>query len=72
MSEPIARIGARTSSTPSGPTGFSATEAVLRFLCLLHNLIGEFQPRLEQRPIRTRATLRTTLFACGAILGVAG
>lgn len=51
---------------------FSATEAVLRFLCLLHNLIGEFQRSLGQRPIRTLATLRTTLFACGAILGAAG
>lgn len=51
---------------------FSATEAVLRFLCLLHNLIGEFQRSLGQRTIRTLATLRTTLFACGAILGAEG
>jgi hypothetical protein len=51
---------------------FSATEAVLRFLCLLHNLIGEFQRSLGKRPLRTLTTLRTTLFACGAILGADG
>lgn len=51
---------------------FSGTEAALRFICLLYNLVGEFQRHLGQRTIRTLATLRTTLFACGAILGADG
>ncbi len=51
---------------------FAGTEAALRFICLLYNLVGEFQRTLGQRTIRTLVTLRTTLFACGAILGAAG
>jgi hypothetical protein len=51
---------------------FSGTEAALRFICLLYNLVGEFQRSLGQTTLRTLATLRTTLFACGAILGADG
>ncbi len=51
---------------------FSGTEAALRFICLLYNLIGEFQRTLGHATLRTLATLRTTLFACGAILGADG
>ncbi len=51
---------------------FSGTEGALRFICLLYNLVGEFQRSLWQTTLRTLATLRTTLFACGAILGADG
>jgi len=51
---------------------FSGTEAALRFICLLYNLVGEFQRSLGHATLRTLATLRTTLFACGAILGADG
>lgn len=51
---------------------FAGTEAALRFICLLYNLIGEFQRSLGHVTLRTLATLRTTLFACGAILGAEG
>jgi hypothetical protein len=44
----------------------------LRFICLLYNRIGEFQRTLGRATQRTLATLRTTLFACGAILGACG
>ena len=48
---------------------FWATEAALRCICLLYNLLEEFQRSLGAPIRRTLATLRTTLFACGAILG---
>lgn len=48
---------------------FWATEAALRCICLLYNLLEEFQRALGAPVRRTLATLRTTLFACGAILG---
>lgn len=51
---------------------FWATEAALRSICLLYNLIEEFQRALGAPARRTLATLRTTVFACGAILGHAG
>jgi len=51
---------------------FAGTEAALRFICLLYNLVGEFQRSLGHVTLRTLATLRTTLFACGAILGAVG
>jgi len=51
---------------------FAGTEAALRFICLLYNLVGEFQRSLGHVTLRTLATLRTTLFACGAILGADG
>jgi hypothetical protein len=51
---------------------FSGTEAALRFICLLYKLVGEFQRSLGHATLRTLATLRTTLFACGAILGADG
>ncbi len=51
---------------------FAGTEAALRFICLLYNLVGEFQRSLGHATLRTLATLRTTLFACGAILGADG
>jgi hypothetical protein len=48
---------------------FWATEAALRAICLLYNLIEEFQRALGAPARRTLATLRITVFACGAILG---
>jgi hypothetical protein len=51
---------------------FSGTEAALRSIGLLSNLVGEFQRSLGHVTLRTLATLRTTLFACGAILGADG
>lgn len=48
---------------------FWATEAALRAICLLYNLIEEFQRALGASARRTLATLRSTVFACGAILG---
>lgn len=51
---------------------FAGTEAALRFICLLYNLVTEFQRTLGHPVQRTLATLRTTLFACGAILGRCG
>lgn len=51
---------------------FAGTEAALRFICLLYNLVAEFQRTLGQSVQRTLATLRATLFACGAILGTSG
>lgn len=54
----------------TNPSG--ATEAALRCICLPYNLVGEFQRTLGHPTLRTVATLRTTLFACGAILGAVG
>jgi hypothetical protein len=51
---------------------FAGPEAALRFICLLYNLVGEFQRSVGQPTLRALATLRTTLFACGAVLGVDG
>jgi hypothetical protein len=51
---------------------FWATEAALRSICVLYNLIEEFQGALAAPVRRTLATLRTTVFACGAILGHVG
>ena len=52
---------------------FSATESVLRVLCLVHNLIQVFQDKIGMRPAdrprkegqrHTLETLRNTLFTC--------
>jgi len=51
---------------------FWATEAALRSICVLYNLLEEFQTALAVPARRTLATLRTTVFACGAILGTVG
>lgn len=51
---------------------FWATEAALRYICLLYNLLEEFQRSLGAGARRTLATLRTTVFTCGAILGRVG
>lgn len=51
---------------------FWATEAALRSICVLYNLLEEFQVALAAPVRRTLATLRTTVFACGAILGAVG
>ena len=51
---------------------FWATEAALRSICVLYNLLEEFQTALAAPVRRTLATLRTTVFACGAILGTVG
>jgi hypothetical protein len=48
---------------------FWATEAALRAICLLHNLVEAFQAALVAPVRRTLSTLRVTVFACGAILG---
>jgi hypothetical protein len=51
---------------------FWATEAALRSICVLYNLLEAFQTALAAPVRRTLATLRTTVFACGAILGSVG
>lgn len=60
---------------------FSATESVLRVLCLVHNLIQVFQDKIGMRPAdrprkegqrHTLETLRNTLFTCAAVLGRRG
>jgi hypothetical protein len=51
---------------------FWATEAALRSICVLYNLLEEFQGVLAAPMRRTLATLRTTVFTCGAILGHGG
>lgn len=60
---------------------FNATEALLRVLCLTHNLVQFFQDgiglRKTDRPWRegpryTLETLRNTLFTCAATLGAKG
>jgi hypothetical protein len=60
---------------------FSATESVLRVLCLVHNLIQVFQDKIGLRPAdrpkkegerHTLETLRNTLFTCAAVLGKRG
>jgi len=52
---------------------FSATESVLRVLCLVHNLIQVFQDKIGMRPAdrprkegqrHTLETLRNTKFTC--------
>jgi hypothetical protein len=48
---------------------FWATEAALRAICLLYNLVEAFQTALPAPVRRTLSTLRVTVFACGAILG---
>ncbi len=51
---------------------FWATEAALRAICLLYNLVEAFQGALAAPARRTLSTLRVTVFACGAILGRVG
>jgi hypothetical protein len=51
---------------------FWATEAALRAVCLLYNLVEAFQGALGASARRTLSTLRVTVFACGAILGRVG
>ncbi len=51
---------------------FWATEAALRAICLLYNLVEAFQGALAASVRRTLSTLRVTVFACGAILGRVG
>lgn len=51
---------------------FWATEAALRAICFLYNLVEAFQGALAAPVRRTLHTLRVTVFACGAILGRVG
>ena len=60
---------------------FTATECVLRTLCLVHNLVQHFQDRVGLRPAdapkkdgkrHVLETLRHTLFTCAAVLGQSG
>jgi hypothetical protein len=51
---------------------FWATEAALRAICLLYDLVEAFQGALAAPVRRTLSTLRVTVFACGAILGRVG
>lgn len=46
-----------------------ATEAAIRAICVLYNLIEEFHGALAAAVRRALATSRSTVFACGAILG---
>jgi hypothetical protein len=57
---------------------FTATDCVLRTLCLIHNLVQHFQDRIGLRPAHAPKqegcrhvleTLRYTLFSCAAHLG---
>jgi hypothetical protein len=52
--------------------GFYETEAAFRGILLLFNLLGEFQRAAGLLGYQQPATLRTQIFLCGAILGVAG
>ncbi len=51
---------------------FFPTEAVFRMICFIHNLIQEFQKGLKLSGRKTLSTIRTTIFALGAILGKIG
>ena len=51
---------------------FFATEAAFQCILLLFNLLAEFQRAAGLPGYREPATLRTTVFTCGAILGRAG
>jgi len=60
---------------------FTATECVLRTLCLVHNLVQHFQDRIGMRPAAAPKgdgkrhmleTLRHNLFTCAALLGRSG
>jgi hypothetical protein len=51
---------------------FFATEAAFQTILLLFNLLAEFQRAAGLAGYREPATLRTTVFTCGAILGRAG
>ncbi|MEW6558317.1 MAG: hypothetical protein AB1349_13385 [Elusimicrobiota bacterium] len=51
---------------------FFPTEAVFRLICFIHNLIQEFQKCLKLTGRKTLSTIRTTIFALGAILGRTG
>lgn len=51
---------------------FFATEAAFRSILLLFNLLSEFQRSSGMNSYRRPATLRLTVFLCGAILGRSG
>jgi hypothetical protein len=55
---------------------FYATEVAFRLILFLYNLLGEFQRATEivktAGHYKALATLRTTVFLCGAILGRSG
>ncbi|MFA5166847.1 MAG: IS1380 family transposase [Candidatus Paceibacterota bacterium] len=51
---------------------FYATEAALRLVCFAHNSMAMFERRLGYKTHRTLGTLRSLIFACGAILGAQG
>lgn len=51
---------------------FTATEAMFRLVCLTYNLVSLLQDKIGWTPYRTLGTLRTHLFAVGAILGTQG
>lgn len=60
---------------------FTATECVLKLLCIVHNLVQHFQDAIGLRPAsapltqdeprkrHTLETLRNTFLCCAAILG---
>jgi hypothetical protein len=51
---------------------FFATEAAFRLVCVTYNLVSLLQDKLGFTTYRTLGTLRTQLFAMGAILGTQG
>jgi hypothetical protein len=51
---------------------FYATEAAFRFVCLTYNLVSLLQDKLKFQGYRTLGTLRSQLFAVGAIVGKQG
>ena len=51
---------------------FFVTEAAIRSILLLFNLLGEFQRASGFSTYRQPTTLRAQVFLCGALLGRAG
>jgi len=51
---------------------FYATEAAFRMVCVTYNLVGLLQEKLGKKVYQTLGTLRTQLFAVGAIVGKTG
>ena len=52
--------------------GFDATDAAFRSVLFLYNLLVEFQQAIKKAKLVTPATLRNTVFLCGAAIGRVG
>lgn len=51
---------------------FFGTEAVLRLICLLYNLIADFKREITEKPSAQLATVRNEVLVVGAIRGTEG